>query len=134
VFLTGINLAAHTRRRFPMNHIDGFVVPVPLANREAYRNAAEKGSRLFKEYGALSVANAGATTCPKASSPRSPWPCSARTRGRGVLLDQISWPSRAARDEGMKKAMADPRMEAMNPMPFDGKRMIFGGFEVIVDA
>ena len=52
-----------------------------------------------------------------------------------VVFSWIAWPSKAVRDEGMKKAMADPRLQAgMNPMPFDGPRMIFGGFEVIVDA
>jgi uncharacterized protein YbaA (DUF1428 family) len=52
-----------------------------------------------------------------------------------VVFSWIAWPSRAARDEGMKKAMADPRMQPEhNPMPFDGKRVIFGGFQVIVNA
>ena len=52
-----------------------------------------------------------------------------------VVFAWILWPSRAARDEGMKKIMADPRFKPdVNPMPFDGKRMIYGGFEVIVDT
>jgi uncharacterized protein YbaA (DUF1428 family) len=51
------------------------------------------------------------------------------------VFSWIAWPSRVARDEGMKKAMADPRMQPEhNPMPFDGKRVIFGGFQVIVNA
>ena len=51
-----------------------------------------------------------------------------------VVFSWITWPSRAARDEGWKAAMADPRMQPDAPMPFDGKRMIFGGFEVISDV
>jgi uncharacterized protein YbaA (DUF1428 family) len=52
-----------------------------------------------------------------------------------VVFSWIRWPSRAVRDEGMKKVMADPRLTPdVNPMPFDGKRMIYGGFEMIVDA
>ncbi len=50
-----------------------------------------------------------------------------------VVFSWITWPSRSARDEGMKKSMEDPRLKD-NPMPFDGKRMIYGGFKVIVDA
>jgi uncharacterized protein YbaA (DUF1428 family) len=52
-----------------------------------------------------------------------------------VVFSWIVWPSRQARDEGMKKVMADPRIQSnVNPMPFDGKRLIFGGFEVLVEA
>ena len=52
-----------------------------------------------------------------------------------VVFSWILWPSRAVRDEGMKRVMADPRLKPdVNPMPFDGKRMIYGGFEMIVDA
>ena len=52
-----------------------------------------------------------------------------------MVFSWISWPSRQARDEGWKKAMADPRMQAgATPMPFDGQRMIYGGFEVLLDA
>lgn len=52
-----------------------------------------------------------------------------------VVFSWITWPSRQARDAGMKKVMADPRMQPeANPMPFDGKRLIYGGFETIVEA
>jgi uncharacterized protein YbaA (DUF1428 family) len=52
-----------------------------------------------------------------------------------VVFSWITWPSRAARDEGMRKVMADPRLQPeTNPMPFDGKRMIYGGFEMLLDA
>jgi uncharacterized protein YbaA (DUF1428 family) len=52
-----------------------------------------------------------------------------------VVFSWITWPSRAARDQGVKQAMADPRLQPQtNPMPFDGKRLIYGGFEVIVNG
>jgi uncharacterized protein YbaA (DUF1428 family) len=58
-----------------------------------------------------------------------------REPGETVVLSWITWPSRAARDAGWAAVMADPRMsEEANPMPFDGSRMIFGGFEVILDG
>jgi uncharacterized protein YbaA (DUF1428 family) len=58
-----------------------------------------------------------------------------RKEDETVVFSWITWPSRKVRDEGMKKAMADPRLQPDgNPMPFDGKRLIFGGFEVILDA
>jgi uncharacterized protein YbaA (DUF1428 family) len=58
-----------------------------------------------------------------------------RKNDETVVFSWIVWPSRRVRDEAMKKVMADPRLQpAVNPMPFDGKRMIYGGFEVIVDA
>ena len=58
-----------------------------------------------------------------------------RQEGETVVFSWITWPSRTARDEGMKKVMADPRLQPdKNPMPFDGKRLIYGGFEVLVEA
>jgi uncharacterized protein YbaA (DUF1428 family) len=87
-----------------MNYVDGFVVAVPTANRDAYRRQAENGAAVFKDHGALSV-----------------------------VFSCITWPSRAARDEGMKQSMDDPRLKNA-VMTFDGHRMIYGGFEVIVSA
>ena len=58
-----------------------------------------------------------------------------RQEDETVVFSWITWPSRTARDEGMKKVMADPRLQPdKNPMPFDGKRLIYGGFEVLVEA
>jgi uncharacterized protein YbaA (DUF1428 family) len=58
-----------------------------------------------------------------------------RKEDESVVFSWITWPCRKVRDEGMKKAMADPRLQPDgNPMPFDGKRLIYGGFEVILDA
>ena len=117
-----------------MTYIDGFVVPVPTANRETYRRTAESASRVFKEYGALAVVECWGDDVPEGKLTSFPMAVQ-RKEDETVVFSWILWPSRSARDEGMKKAMADPRLkEGMDPMPFDGKRMIYGGFEVIVSA
>ncbi|MFI4927134.1 MAG: DUF1428 domain-containing protein [Burkholderiales bacterium] len=117
-----------------MNYIAGYVVPVPTANRETYRRVAQASSAVFKEYGALAVVECWGDDVPEGKLTSFPMAVQ-RKPDETVVFSWIMWPSRAARDEGMQKAMADPRIkDGMNPMPFDGKRMIYGGFEVIVDA
>jgi uncharacterized protein YbaA (DUF1428 family) len=117
-----------------MNYVDGFVVPVPTDKREAYRKVAQAASAVFKENGALSVVECWGDDVPEGKITSFPMAVQ-RKPDETVVFSWIAWPSKAVRDEGMKKAMADPRLQAgMNPMPFDGPRMIFGGFEVIVDA
>ena len=112
-----------------MTYVDGFVAAVPTANRELHREHAEAAAVVFKEHGALKVSNAGRTMCPRANLRPFPWRSSARTTRRSIF-SWNSWPSRNVRDEGMKKVMADPRLQPdKNPMPFDGKRLIYGGFE-----
>ena len=117
-----------------MNYIDGYVVPVPNANREAYRRVAEQAARIFKESGALSVVECWGDDVPEGKLTSFTMAVQ-RKEDEAVVFSWIEWPSRAARDEGMKKAMADPRFkEIMDASTFDGKRMIFGGFQVIVSA
>lgn len=117
-----------------MSYIDGFVVPVPTANRDKYRKLAEAGAVVFKEHGALKVVECWGDDVPEGKVTSFPMAVQ-RKPDETVVFSWILWPSRAARDEGMKKAMEDPRLkEQMKDMPFDGRRMIFGGFEVIVDA
>ena len=111
-----------------MAYIDGFVAAVPTANRDQYLVHAEDAAVVFKEYGALKLVECWGdevTSFPMAVK------CGA---DETVVLSWILWPSKEARNEGMPKIMADPRMQPdTNPMPFDGKRMIFGGFEIILD-
>lgn len=111
-----------------MTYIDGFVAAVPTSNRELYRKHAEEAAVVFKEHGALNVVECWGklTSFPMAVK---------RKEDETVVFSWITWPSRAVRDAGMKKVMADPRLQPdVNPMPFDGKRLIYGGFETIVDA
>jgi uncharacterized protein YbaA (DUF1428 family) len=117
-----------------MSYVDGFVAAVPTANREAFRKHAADAAIVFKECGALSVVECWGDDVPDGKVTSFPMAVK-KKEDETVVFSWIVWPSRQARDEGMKKMMADPRMQPeANPMPFDGKRMIFGGFEVIVEA
>ncbi|WP_324709458.1 DUF1428 domain-containing protein [Pseudomonas citronellolis] len=117
-----------------MNYIDGFIVPVPTANREAYTELARKAAVVFKEYGALSVVECWGDDVPEGKVTSFPMAVK-RKEDEAVVFSWITWPSREVRDIGMKKVMEDPRLkDNFQSMPFDGQRMIFGGFQVIVDA
>lgn len=115
-----------------MDYIDGFVVAVATDKREDYRKCAEESAVFFKEVGALSVVECWGDDVPEGKLTSFPMAVKLEP-GEVVVFSWIRWPSKAARDEGMKKVMSDERMKKM-PMPFDGNRMIFGGFQVIVDA
>jgi uncharacterized protein YbaA (DUF1428 family) len=116
-----------------MTYIDGIVAAVPTANRKQYLEHARKGAEVFKEHGALKVVDAWGDDVPEGQVTSFPLAVK-RKNDETVVFSWIVWPSRRARDAGMKKAMEDPRMKPdVNPMPFDGKRMIFGGFEPLVE-
>lgn len=114
-----------------MNYIDGFVLAVPTAKRDTYRQLAEQAAAVFKDHGALAVVECWGDDVPEGKLTSFTMAVQ-RKADETVVFSWITWPSRAMRDEGMKKAMDDPRIN-MKDMPFDGQRMIFGGFEVIVD-
>lgn len=117
-----------------MNYIDGIVIAVPTANREAYRKHAEAAAPVFKEHGALGVVECWGDDVPDGKLTSFPMAVKCKP-DETVVFSWITWPSRQVRDAGMKKVMADPRMQpATNPMPFDGARLIYGGFQVIVSA
>ena len=117
-----------------MNYVDGFVAAVPKANRERYVQHAQAAAAVFKENGALSVVECWGDDVPEGKLTSFPMAVQ-RKEDETVVFSWISWPSKSVRDEGMKRSMEDPRLQqGMNPMPFDGKRMIFGGFQVIVSA
>lgn len=117
-----------------MNYVDGVVIAVPTADKETYRAFAQKMAALFKEFGALNVVDCWGDDVPDGKLTSFALAVK-REPNETVVFSWITWTSRAARDDGWKKAMADPRMQpGASPMPFDGKRMIFGGFEVISDV
>ena len=117
-----------------MTYVDGFVAAVPTANRQAYREHAEKAARLFKEFGALSVVECWGDDVPEGKLTSFPLAVK-RKDDETVVFSWITWPSRQARDDAWKKVMEDPRMRPENNrMPFDGKRLIYGGFETIVNV
>jgi len=117
-----------------MKYVDGFVAAVPTANREVYRKHAQIAAAVFKEYGALEVMECWGDDVPEGKLTSFPMAVK-RKQDETVIFSWIVWPSRAARDEGMKKSMEDPRLDMKaNPMPFDGQRLIYGGFEVLLSA
>ena len=115
-------------------YIDGFVAAVPTANREAYRKHAEAAAVVFKDHGALKLVECWGDDVPDGKLTSFPMAVK-KQADETVVFSWISWPSREARDAGMAKVMADPRIKPeVNPMPFDGKRLIYGGFSVLVDT
>ena len=116
-----------------MNYIDGFVAAVPDVNKAAYKKHAQAAAVVFKEYGALKLVECWGDDVPDGEVTSFPMAVKCQAN-ETVVFSWISWPSKEARNEGMKKAMEDPRLNPdTNPMPFDGRRMIYGGFEIIVD-
>lgn len=117
-----------------MQYVDGFVAAVPTANREAYRVHAEAAADVFKEHGALKLVECWGDDVPDGEVTSFPMAVK-KKEDETVVFSWILWPSKAVHDEAMPKIMADERLQPHNnPMPFDGKRMIFGGFEMIVEA
>lgn len=115
-----------------MSYVDGFVVPVPAGKREAYRGLAAKAAAIFKEHGATRIVECWADDVPDGKVTDFKRAVNAET-GDTVVFSWIEWPSKDVRNRGSKKVMNDPRM-TMDDMPFDGKRMIYGGFEVMLDS
>lgn len=116
-----------------MAYVEGFVIAVPAANKETYRKFAAAGATLFKEYGAIRVVECWGDDVPAGKVTDFKGAVKAKD-DEVVVFSWIEYPSKAVRDAAHQKMMSDPRMEALGQMPFDGQRMIFGGFEVIVDA
>lgn len=117
-----------------MTYVEGFLTPVPNANKDAYKKHAEGAIDLFLGLGATRFVEAWGDDVPDGKVTDYRRAAHAKD-GETVVFSWIEWPSKAARDTGVKATMEDPRMKvAPETMPFDGARMIFGGFEPIVDA
>ena len=113
-------------------YLDGYLLPVPTANREAYRDLAQKCAELFVEHGALRVVEAWGDDVPEGKVTDFRRAALAED-GEHVVFSWIEWPSKQVRDEAWPKLMEDDRMKPDGDMPFDGKRMVYGGFETILD-
>lgn len=116
-----------------MSYVDGFVLAVPKSNLAAYRRLSRQAGKIWMEYGALSYVEAVEDDVKPGKSTSFPQAVKLKP-GEVVVFAWIVYKSRAARDRINKQVMNDPRlkMQAEN-MPFDGKRMIFGGFEKLVE-
>jgi uncharacterized protein YbaA (DUF1428 family) len=116
-----------------MSYIDGFVIPVPAGKKQAYREVAAKAAPIFKEHGASRIVECWGDDVPDGKTTDFKRAVKAEA-GETVVFSWIVWPSKAVRDEGNKKVMNDPRMKMGDDMPFDGKRLIYGGFEILLDS
>jgi uncharacterized protein YbaA (DUF1428 family) len=118
-----------------MRYVDGFVLPVPKKNLQAYRRIAQKAGKIWREHGALEYREcAGDDLNVKWGVP---FPRRIKLKpGETVFFSWIAFKSRAHRDRVNAKVMKDPRLANMDPksLPFDCKRMVYGGFKVLVDA
>jgi uncharacterized protein YbaA (DUF1428 family) len=115
-----------------MTYVDGYVLAVPTANRAAYQKVAEDAAILFKEYGALKVVECWGDDVPEGKLTSFPMAVKCE-ENETVVFSWIVWPSREVRDRGNQMVMEDPRMQPSKEMPFDGKRLIYGGFEVMLE-
>ena len=113
-------------------YVDGCLIPVPTDRKSDYLEMADKHAALLKVYGATRVVDAWGDDIPAGKVTDYQGAVQAKD-GETVIFSWVEWPSKEARDQGWDKAMKDPRMEAMK-MPFDGQRMIYGGFATMLDA
>ena len=117
-----------------MTYVDGYILAVPKKNKSKYIQLAEESAAVFKDHGALSVVENWADEVPDGETTSLPMAVKCEA-DEEVVFSWIVWSSREARDAGNQAAMNDPRLQDWDPksMPFDGKRMIFGGFATIVE-
>ncbi len=116
-----------------MSYLDGYVCAVPTDKRDEYRQHAEEAAKAFRKYGALRVVESWGDDVPEGKVTSFPMAVQCKP-DETVVFSWILWPSKAVRDDGMAKFMNDPICDMeKNPMPFDGKRLIYGGFDVLID-
>ena len=116
-----------------MSYYSGFVVAVPTANKQAYVDHAAKSWPLFEKYGALRMIENWGEDVPDGKLTDFRKAVQA-TADETVLFSWIEWPDRATADAARTKMEADPAMKEMSDMPFDGRRMIWGGFSPVFDS
>ncbi len=116
-----------------VSYIDGFVIAVPNARRDEFIAHAQEGDAVFLEHGATRVLECWGDEVPEGEV--TDFRRAVQANGdETVVFSWIEWPDKATRDAGMAKVMEDPRLQPdVNPMPFDGKRMIYGGFAPVVE-
>ena len=117
-----------------MSYVDGFVIAVPAANKESFRQHAARVAPVFRELGATRVVECWGDDVPAGKLTDFRGAVKA-TDDEVVVFSWVEYPSKEVRDAAMARMMSDPRLQAIGAgAPFDGKRMIFGGFQPIVEA
>jgi uncharacterized protein YbaA (DUF1428 family) len=114
-----------------LRYIEGFVIPVPAGKKEDYRRMASTVAPIFKEWGATRIVECWGDDVPEGKVTDFKRAVQAEA-DENVVFSWIVWPSKSVRDEAQKKMKDDTRMK-FPEMPFDGQRMIFGGFEILLD-
>jgi len=116
-----------------MKFIDGFLLPVPIKHKDDYIAMSEKIADIYKKHGALSICETWSNEVPEGKL-TSMHLAVKREEDEGIVFSWVTWPNKELRDEAHPKVVDDmhKELEGMD-IPFDGKRMIFGGFDVIVD-
>jgi uncharacterized protein YbaA (DUF1428 family) len=114
-------------------YVDGFVVPVPEANRDAYRALASKMAKVFRQHGAARVVEATGDDVQRGKVTDFYRAVNAED-GETVVFSFIEWPDKATRDDAWQKIMADESLKPQGDMPFDGQRMFWGGFDTVLDT
>ncbi|WP_194954422.1 DUF1428 domain-containing protein [Sphingopyxis solisilvae] len=134
MIIGGFDSIVDDRAGGAMGYADGYVLPVPDGNKDAYRALAETASQVFRDYGATRVVEAWGDDVPDGKV--TDFARAAHKQdGETVVFSWVEWPSKDARVAGWEKVMADERMQPDgSEVPFDGKRMIYGGFIPIVEA
>ena len=116
-----------------MSYVDGFVIPVPKDKLDAYKEMARRGREVWLEHGATHYVECIGDDVPYGEVTSFPRAVQAK-EDELIVFSWIVYPDKAARDAAMKKVMEDPRLaDYMTNMPFDGKRMIFGGFVPFIE-
>lgn len=118
-----------------MAYVDGFVIAVPTAEKEAYRKLSEEMAPVFRKHGATSVIECWGDDVPDGELTSFPMAVKCK-EDETVVFSWITWPDKETRDAGNQRTMEEMEAAGMSPedMPFDGKRMIFGGFKTLVEA
>jgi uncharacterized protein YbaA (DUF1428 family) len=134
MIVAGFDSIVDTGNAAGMGYADGFILPVPEGNKDAYRTMADKASKIFQEYGAVRVVEAWDDDVPDGKVTDYKMAVKAEV-GEKVVFSWVEWPDKAARDAGWARVMQDERMKPDGgEMPFDGKRMFWGGFAPILDT
>lgn len=116
------------------NYIDSFVAAVPTENKQQYIEHASLSAQVFKDHGALKITEAWGDDVPDGEVTSLPLAVKCKP-DETVVFSTVVWPSKAVRDTGWQAIMEDPRMNPeQNPMPFDGQRLIYGGFEILLES
>jgi len=133
MIMGGFQSIVDERQDGTTGYVDGYLLPVAEGKKEDYRALAQKAAGKFKDYGAVRVVEAWGDDVPEGKVTDYQRAVKAED-GEGIIYSYVEWPDKETRDKGWEQMMADPEMQPGGDMPFDGKRMFWGGFRPIIDT